>query len=145
MSDYQFMRTGQIEKALTSDEILKIGSVFLVLVQNAIEIGGTYTIHAKRNIMTETDARMSLKLEVMVFCNRTDIFEKARRLVEEWKKDFNVEDFDNVMEDEEDTFRKSDCKCYLCTQMNNIDKTWDDWKPSCQIEEILKRNVEKIG
>ena len=41
-------------------------------------------------------------------------------------------------------FTKSECSCYLCTTINNIDKKWGKFEPKTEIEEILKNNVDKL-
>ena len=142
MSNYEFMKSGLVKSMLTDDEIIDIGSVFVLLIQNAVNIAGTYTEHAKRNSVTEKDAMMSLKLEVQIFCDRMDTVERAKSIADEWRDSFDEDDYEDDVKG--DTFKKSECNCYLCEQMNNIDKLWAEWVPSNDLERLLKRNTDKL-
>jgi len=136
------MKSGLVKSMLTDDEIIDIGSVFVVLIQNAVNIAGTYTEHSKRNQVTEQDARMSLKLEVQIFCDRLDTIERAKEIAQEWRDSFDEDEYKDDVEG--DPFKRSECICYLCQQMNNIDKLWKDWVPSNDLERLLKRNTNKL-
>ena len=48
------------------------------------------------------------------------------------------EEIDDVITDETEEYCNSECKCYLCETLNNIDERWISWKPKNPVEEILK-------
>lgn len=156
MSDFSFLKSGTsyTKSTLSKEELLNIGSIFMILVQNAMKFANMYITHSHRTIVTDIDAINALKLEIMIFLERTDILEKAKNIVNKYKdrnsdifQDY-VEELDklgNVIdEDIDNTYSKSLCSCNLCTTINNIDEKWNNWTPSTDLEQILKNNVVKL-
>ena len=54
-------------------------------------------------------------------------------------------DSDDVITDETEEYCNSECKCYLCETLNNIDERWISWKPKNPVEEILKKHIDNMS
>ena len=55
------------------------------------------------------------------------------------------EEIDDVITDETEEYCNSECKCYLCETLNNIDERWISWKPKNPVEEILKKHIDNMS
>ena len=56
------------------------------------------------------------------------------------------EEVDDVITDETpEEYCNSECKCYLCETLNNIDERWSSWKPKNPVEEILKKHIDRLS
>lgn len=159
MSDYSFLKTGfnndKSFSKLNNEDIKNINALFLVLIENALELANKYITHANRTIITNDDIKKSIKLEIMLFLDRKDIFDKANNILFQSNNNIDVINYlDNILKDEENKdyisdddnniYIKNNCNCNICNIINNIDNLWNKWTPKNFIENILKNNADKM-
>tara|TARA_B110000908_G_C9795413_1_gene246228 strand:- start:194 stop:496 length:303 start_codon:yes stop_codon:yes gene_type:complete len=99
-------------------------------------------------------------LEVFLFYNRQNLIENIEKIVKELYDDSSgdeeecdeeecdegCEEKNEIIfeEDIEESFKLSECKCALCTSLNNIKNKWETWKPETPIQEILQKHINNI-
>ena len=49
-----------------------------------------------------------------------------------------------IEENEEEEFKKSECECEICKKTNEYAEVWKTWKPTNKIEEILYSSIKNI-
>ena len=96
-------------------------------------------------------------LEVFLFYNRQNLIENIEKVIKELYSDSSSdEDEEQGEEKEEDeneivfeedieaTFKLSECKCALCTSLNNIKEKWESWSPETPIQTVLQKHINAI-
>ena len=151
-SDYSFLKSGfnnLIEPSKPDEEtLLTVSSLVTAFMDNALRESATYVEHAKRNGITQRDIILSLKAETFKFLNRENINEnvqKWRGVIEQENDEYSEsddEDIDNGNLEPINEFKKSECLCELCNEINNIEFIWENWVPQKPIEKILKKVID---
>ena len=59
--------------------------------------------------------------------------------------DISTDDEEDDVDETPKEYCNSECKCYLCETLNNIDKRWSSWEPKNPIEEILKKHIDSMS
>ena len=156
--NYNFMKTGF---NLVQDDLTELKKNIATLVcyfaKNALKAAGLYVSHSSRNIVVEEDIKKAMKLEVFLYQNHPNMLEELKEVKQKICEENMVETMvDTIVEDEiseeiseeEDEpkeYCNSECKCYLCETLNNIDERWNSWEPSNPIEEILKKHIDNMS
>ena len=159
MSDYSFMKSGfdNINSNEMDDDMLdNLYSLIYAFMEKSMISADIYVKHSEREIITKEDIQLALKYETFKFLHRPNIFDDVSRWKEILLDEIN-DGGDDVkeMQDGGDSdviandkdyvpFKKSECDCEICSEMNNIEDKWDEWEPHNQIEIILKNAVLKI-
>ena len=124
--------------------------------ENALKTAGYYTKHSGRKMITKEDIKRCLMLEVFLFYNRQNLIENIANIIQELYGTSSDEEDDEeeekgeekneiiFEEDIEESFKLSECKCALCTSLNNIKNKWETWKPETPIQEILQKHINNI-
>ena len=62
---------------------------------------------------------------------------------EDAAKAMNVENTENIANEiNDDVFKKSECQCKSCEDINNVPDRWSTWEPQTPIENILKNVID---
>lgn len=149
MSDYNFLKSGSGNKINISEEdFLKLQSLILLFTENAIKNAAEYVDHAQRTIIQATDLEKCMKVEAIIFCNKTNIIQQANDLLLdciENEEKYNDDDLSDLITNDEEEYTLSKCKCSLCEVVNNIENLWANWEPETPIELSLKKNLDKFS
>jgi len=96
---------------------------------------------------------MAMKYEVFMYIGRDNSksFKKIRKelmkevfqLGNDNEDDSDFED-DYIHNEDNEQFKRSSCKCELCTRINQVEDHWDSWIPKTELEKILKKNIDKL-
>ena len=157
MSNYSFMKSGfnnLTSETLDNDMINNLYSLVYTFMEKAMHSADTYVKHSGREVITKEDIQLCLKYETFTFLQRPNIMDE----VSKWKEILSEELEEDTEEDSEEIinndiivnddnyvpFKKSECSCNLCKEINQIENKWNDWVPHNQIEIILKNAVLKI-
>lgn len=148
MTDYSFMKSG-FNNIVENDEemIQNITSILVCFSENALKTAAKYVEHAKRRNISAEDLKRCFMFELFAFSKRPQLVETLESIKNELYGDEELEeleDDDVILDQEEDDFELSECKCALCTFINNIYTKWDNFEPSSQLETILKKHIENI-
>ena len=163
--DFSFMKSGfnNLQSQEENEKIQQnIVGTIVHFTENALKTAGFYTKHSGRNIITKEDIKRCFMLEVFLFYNRQNLVENIEKVIkelysssdeeggEEKEEDFE-EDIDDIEENEivfeediEATFKLSECKCALCTSLNNIKEKWESWTPETPIQQVLQKHINSI-
>ena len=159
MSDYSFMKSGfdNINSNEMDDDMLdNLYSLIYAFMEKSMISADIYVKHSEREIITKEDIQLALKYETFKFLHRPNIFDDVSRWKEILLDEIDDEGDDaKEMQDGGDSdviandkdyvpFKKSECDCEICSEMNSIEDKWDEWEPHNQIEIILKNAVLKI-
>ena len=156
MSNYSFMKSGfdNINSNEMDNNMLdNLYSLIYAFMEKSMVSADTYVKHSKREIITKEDIQLTLKYETFKFLHRPNIFDDVARwkeiLLEEIdegeEEDKETEELDIVADNKDYVpFRKSECSCEVCAEINDIEGKWDEWEPHNQIEIILKNAVLKL-
>tara|TARA_Y100000389_G_C17242096_1_gene403654 strand:+ start:198 stop:686 length:489 start_codon:yes stop_codon:yes gene_type:complete len=159
--DFSFMKSGfnNLQSQEENDQIEQnIVGTIVHFTENALKTAGFYTQHSGRNIITKEDIKRCFMLEVFLFYNRQNLVENIEKVIKELFSDSSEdedieeqgeekeEDENEIVfeEDIEDTFKLSECKCALCTSLNNIKEKWASWSPETPIQTILQKHINSI-
>ena len=148
MSDYNFLKSGSGNNVNLSDEdVLRLQSLILLFAENATKSAAKYVEHSGRTILQLQDIQNCMKVEAMIFCNKSDIISQANTLlidVLENEEEYANDDLSDLITDEEEVYTKSKCNCELCQVVNHTDSLWSQWVPETPIELSLKKNLDKL-
>ena len=160
-SDFSFMKSGfnSVQANEDQDKMEKntVGTI-VQFTENALKTAGYYTKHSGRKMITKEDIKRCFMLEVFLFYNRQNLIENIEKIVKELYDDSSGDEDDEeecdeggeekneiiFEEDIEESFKLSECKCALCTSLNNIKNKWETWKPETPIQEILQKHINNI-
>ena len=147
MSDYSFMKSGSGNKIKLSDkQIEELQSLIFLFAENSLKNAVTYVKHANRKTVQLQDIYNCMKVEAMIFCQKDNTLQEAKKLLQEIKNEEPDEEDDNeIITDEDEEFTLSQCPCHLCVIIKNLDKYWDNWKPITPLEINLKKNINKFN
>ena len=159
--DYSFMKSGfnnVVQQNNDLDELKKnIATLVCYFAKNALKTAGLYVSHSSRKIVVEQDIKKAMKLEVFLYENHPNMIEELKQVKETICEENMVETMvdtitenseeycDDVITDEMEEYCNSECKCYLCKTLNNIDERWSSWEPTNPIEEILKKHIDSMS
>jgi len=159
--DYSFMKSGFNNLVQNNDDIQELQKNIATLVcyfaKNALKAAGLYVSHSSRNIVVEQDIKKAMKLEVFLYENHPNMVEELKEVKQKISEENMVEtmvdtitenseeEIDDVITDETEEYCNSECKCYLCETLNNIDERWISWKPKNPVEEILKKHIDNMS
>ena len=158
-SDFSFMKSGFNSVQANEDQDKMEKNVVGTIVhfsENALKTAGYYTKHSGRKMITKEDIKRCLMLEVFLFYNRQNLIENIANIIQELYGTSSDEEDDEeeekgeekneiiFEEDIEESFKLSECKCALCTSLNNIKNKWETWKPETPIQEILQKHINNI-
>jgi len=160
-NDYSFMKSGfnnVVQQNNDLDELKKnIATLVCYFAKNALKTAGLYVSHSSRKIVVEQDIKKAMKLEVFLYENHPNMIEELKQVKETICEENMVETMvdtitenseeycDDVITDEMEEYCNSECKCYLCKTLNNIDERWSSWEPTNPIEEILKKHIDSMS
>ena len=153
--DYSFMKSGF--NTLNDSEphdpelILQVASMVSAFASNALLEAGKYVEHAKRKVILQEDIKLCMKAETFKFLERSNTTENVQKwkeiIQEDIEKELNGEEVDSEDDyDEEEfveEFKKSECSCEFCKNINNIDAVWENWVPQTPIEKVLKKAIDE--
>ncbi len=158
--DYTFMKTGNdltTNHELDDESVIDILTLVTTFSQNSIVNASKYIEHANRTIITPKDIQMAMKFEVFQFLDRDnqELLQKNKKEITEdyYKTDEELQEqesqyekeLDNLIENhKQETFSPSICTCNICEKMNYIDKAWIHWKPTTNLEKLLKIHIGKM-
>lgn len=147
MSDYSFMKSG-FDNFPPENIIENVSAIISYFAENALKTAATYIKHAKRNGITKTDIKKAMQLEVFIFSERdnlTDNVLKVKKALKEYDSDEDDELNDLIIPDEDlNKFKKSKCKCLMCTTLNTIEDKWDKFNPTEPMQKLLKKHIDAI-
>ena len=146
-TDYSFMKSGFNNVLGTSNDTkTTIQSIFLGFTEFAMKDAATYVEHCGRNVVLKEDIKLGLMTETFKFLKRNNNQEK----VQNWREYLNnpsEEDYESdedvIVNDQEEVFTYSKCKCDLCFNFNSIENFWKSWVPQNDIEIILKKTIDQ--
>lgn len=158
--DFSFMKSGfnNLQSQEENDKIEQnIVGTIVHFTENALKTAGFYTQHSGRNIITKEDIKRCFMLEVFLFYNRQNLVENIEKVIKELYSDSSEEDDEEHGEEKKDdeneivfeedieaTFKLSECKCALCTSLNNIKEKWESWTPETPIQQLLQKHINCI-
>ena len=165
--DFSFMKSGfnNLQSQEENDQIEQnIVGTIVHFTENALKTAGFYTQHSGRNIITKEDIKRCFMLEVFLFYNRQNLVANIEKVIKELFSDSSEEEGEEkeedieeqgeekeedeneivFEEDIEDTFKLSECKCALCTSLNNIKEKWANWSPETPIQTVLQKHINAI-
>ena len=153
--DFSFMKTGSSllqSTSITDTDKIEIGAILITFMEEAIRTASKYTEHSKRKIVTTKDIQRALKVEVFQFTKKQDLSEKIEKNQKIISEDFygissdseDIED-DLFVDKIDEKYKNSICSCKTCSLMNFVETFWKDWKPTNNLEDILKRNIDKMN
>ena len=104
----------------------------------------------KLEILQE-DIKLCMKAETFKFLERSNTTENVQKwkeiIQEDIEKELNGEELDSEDDcgEEEfvEEFKKSECSCEFCKNINNIDAVWENWVPQTPIEKVLKKAIDE--
>lgn len=148
MSDYNFLKSGSGNNInLSNKQIQELQSLVLLFTENALKSASLYVQHANRNIVQLKDIQNCMKLEAIIFCDKSNIIQDANTLFNEIYNNEQNEDDDDVSDiftDDTEEYTLSKCQCNLCNIINDIDSFWNNWSPKSPLEHSLKNNLDKF-
>ena len=146
--DYSLMKTGFNNLNESNEEVMKNATALMVhFMENALNTASIYCNHAKRRDIVSEDNKRSLMLEVFFFQKRTDLEEKINQVKQELydadsdSEEDKEDEVENTIVDNNE-FIESECKCALCTCINNIYTRWENWTPETPTHISLKENLD---
>ena len=141
------LKTGQdTNKGVSQYEKTNIMTTVLALSEFALKKSCLYTIHSGRKIVTAEDIKRALKLECIIFFDRSDAPSKWQEVNKEL---LNNSDIISEMENTKYTtdvytpFSQSTCSCNLCQSINNIDSIWSNFVPKNQMQVHMKKYLDQ--
>ena len=145
--DYSFMKSGFNNLNESKEDTMKNATALMVhFMENALNTASIYSNHAKRREIVSEDIKRSLMLEVFFFQKRTDLEEKINKIKEElYDGDSDSDEDEEIPENtivDNNEFIASECKCALCTCINNIYTRWENWTPETPMHIILKEKLD---
>lgn len=158
-TNYSFMKSGRMiteaQYEIEERELLtNITALVLLFIKNSLKIASNYINHKNRSIITLNDISKSMKIETIIFFNRTNINNEANEIVNAIRNSddnetifediFNLATNDEV-NDEYMSENNCDCDCILCNQFNNIEQTWNDFNPSSPFQIIIKNKINSFA
>jgi hypothetical protein len=149
MSDYSFLKTGfsnSIDNNPDEDLQLTVSAIISSFIENSLQTADLYIKHCKRSVITKEVIKLCLMYETFQYLNKEDTPANVMR----WKgiinelqnEDTTDEDEEEIVDEEDGEFTKSQCKCEICLGINSIEDNWDKWVPNEGIETILKKAIE---
>ena len=147
MTDYSFMKSGFNNLVENDEEMIQnITSILVCFSENALKTAAKYVEHAKRRNISAEDLKRCFMFELFAFSKRPNLQEKIENIKNElYSEELDeLEEDDVVIDEEEDDFCLSECKCQLCTFINNIYDKWENFEPSSNIERALKKHIDSI-
>ena len=150
--DFSFMKSGfdiTASNIKVDDELIKnVTALLVTYMDGAIRTAAVYLSHGSRKVITPEDIKRAMMFEIFFIDKRPDLLEKAKKIRKELFEDDSddEEDDDNIIVDEEesDKFVVNACDCVLCKSVNSIYERWEMWEPSSPLEELLKKNINKM-
>ena len=163
--NYDFMKSGFNNLVQDNSDIQELQKNIATLVcyfaKNALKAAGLYVSHSSRSIVVEQDIKKAMKLEVFLYENHPNMVEELKEVKQKICEENMVETMvETIVEDgiienettddaityeEPKEYCNSECKCYLCKTLNNIDERWSSWEPTNPIEEILKKHIDSMS
>ena len=148
MSDYNFLKSGSGSGNMSDDGRLKIESLIMLFAENAMKSAAEYVEHAERTIIQVEDLQKAMKVEAMMFCQKSSIIQQANELLQdvlENQEEYENDDLSDLITNDEETYTLSKCKCNLCQVVNNTDNLWENWIATTPIEKALKKNLNAFN
>ena len=149
MSDYSFMKAGSGNNVnLPQSQVEELQSLIFLFAENSFKNAAQYVKHANRKIIQMRDIQNCMKVEAMIFCQKDNSLQDAKKLLEEIKneeEDDEEEDLDDLITNEEEEYTLSQCPCPLCIIVKKLDTYWYNWNPNTPLEISLKKNIDKFN
>ena len=158
MSDYSFMRSGQIGENNDNnmvDFLRKTTSILKILLEDSVHTAAKFTQTCNRKTITDRDIIYALKYETHEFFIRDGLetrFNEA--LQEEQAHTYTTDDesTDDEITDDENTdnadgycieFKNGDSEeCEFHRKVLGYSQMWDAWMPSDHMQQFLKNAVD---
>lgn len=149
MSDYNFLKSGSgNDRNITDEQKDQLQALVMLFAEKALRNAAIYIEHANRKIVQLKDIQNCMKVEAMLFCKRHNTLNEAKELLKEIYDAENNEDEqdnnDDIFTNEDEEWTLSQCPCPLCIVVKNLDKQWENWKPTTPLEISLKKNINKF-
>ena len=146
-TDYSFMKSGFDNLDNSREEAMKNATALMVhFMENALQTASVYSNHAKRRDIVSEDIKRSLMLEVFFFQKRDNLEDKINQVKQElYYGDSDSDEDEEIPENtivENNEFIESNCKCALCTCINNIYTRWENWTPETHMHNVLKEKLD---
>lgn len=146
-TDYSFMKSGFDNLDNSREEAMKNATALMVhFMENALQTASVYSNHAKRRDIVSEDIKRSLMLEVFFFQKRDNLEDKINQVKQElYYGDSDSDEDEEIPENtivENNEFIESNCKCPLCTCINNIYTRWESWTPETHMHNVLKEKLD---
>lgn len=116
----------------------------------AMQTAMTYAQHAGRGIATPTDLRYGMRYEARHFLDRRELeakVEETQQWLQEDDKSGSEDESDTEEDLEEDSqekeFTRSGCACEVCSGVNQVFDSWEDWNPTDQVQAFLKASISR--
>jgi histone H3/H4 len=148
------MKTG-FDAAVSEDtavqEMVSIStSMFLVLLEDAMQSAGDYAAVTGRNIITSTDMRYGMRYQARNTHQIKDMHTRSKMALDDLNECASESDDSDddcvdepVDEEEEEHFERApDSYSEYITHMNYCHDTWDDWVPETDAECLLKKSID---
>ena len=132
---------------------INIKSSIMAFTEYAMKSASLYVEHSKRNVVTVSDIKKGLMIEVFKYFNRSDLLNNVQRwretiIIEE---NLNEEDLSEEEHSEEEYCdeninipEKIVCKCINCIEFIDIESKWKNYVPNDELGKIMKINIDKM-
>lgn len=137
----------------------KLISLVAVMTKRAGEVAYHLAVHDNRDTVTSEDVNAALKYQARTFLHtldHPDVMDEASSMYKDLFDD--IDDHDEDMHEDDhhertslvDNLRASmevssdgQCACETCDRVGHANATWNEWHPTDEAEQFLKRSVEK--
>lgn len=158
-TNYSFMKSGRMvteaQYEIEERELLtNITALVLLFIKNSLKTSSNYINHKNRSIITLDDISKSMKLETIIFFDRTNVNNEASQIADMIRNSDENEDIETAIEDifqlatnEEvnNEYRsEKNCDCILCNQLDNIEQEWKNFNPISPFQIIIKNQINNL-
>lgn len=143
------------EHTMDSSMLIKIQSIMLTFMERATVYAATYVSEGNRNTLTGMDIVYALKycahtffqepdLESSIDATLTKLCADEDESSEDENQDENQDEIQEETEDEDPFVRIETTNNPLIQKMNQYVDEWNDWVPTDEVEQMVKRAIDKM-
>tara|TARA_Y100000389_G_scaffold205088_1_gene262946 strand:- start:145 stop:603 length:459 start_codon:yes stop_codon:yes gene_type:complete len=127
---------------------INVRSSIMAFTEYAMKSASLYVEHSRRNIITVSDIKKGLMIEVFKYFNRSNLLNNVQR----WRETIIIQDNFNeeYFQEEEYCDEKINneqnfvCKCMNCIEFIDIESKWKNYVPNDELGKIMKNNIDKM-
>lgn len=129
-------------------DLNRINNMLQLFSEKSILFGAHYAKCAGRDNLSGMDIIYALQYLTHEFMNLETLEDELNEINNSDNIDDSDDDSDNIDDDDNDNdefTRVSDTTTdEMCRKMNEYHDTWNEWNPTDIVEQILKRNIDKL-